>query len=88
MGAVACLEPKDKIDYESALAEGRMEHDVERILILEKYYRSASKALSASGARLGRPACIRFALESPVCAFQRPHGARARLKGEITGEIR
>jgi hypothetical protein len=32
--------------------------------------------------------CVRFASESPVCAFERPHGARARLKGEITGEIR
>ncbi len=32
--------------------------------------------------------CVRFTSESPVCAFKRPHAARARLKGEITGEIR
>ena len=30
-GAVACLEPKDKIEYESALEEGRM-GDVDRLL--------------------------------------------------------
>jgi hypothetical protein len=44
-GAVACLEPKDKIEYESALDEGRM-GDVERLLEKARKARSDKAAVA------------------------------------------